>query len=243
MLLQDKVAIVTGGERGIGKCIAMAFKAQGSRVAIFGLNEELGDATVQELGAPARFYRCDVSHTEDVAKACDTVVADFGRVDIVVNNAGITRDGLLMRMKEEDWNLVLAVNLKSCFNVCQGVVRHMVKARSGKIINMASVVGVMGNAGQTNYAASKAGLIGFSKSLARELASRNICVNCIAPGYIDTPMTQALNEKQKEAVLQLTPMGRFGSSQDVANAAVFLASPMADFVTGHVLAVDGGMAM
>lgn len=243
MLLKDKVAIITGGERGIGKSIATAFVAQGARIAILGLNDELGNATAVELGSGARFYHCDVSRAQETAKAAETVVADFGKIDVVVNNAGITRDGLLMRMKEEDWDLVMAVNLKSCFNVCQSVVRHMIKAKSGKIVNMASVVGMMGNAGQTNYAASKAGLIGFSKALARELASRNICVNCIAPGFIDTPMTQALNEQQKDAVLQQTPMARFGSPQDVANVAVFLASPWADYITGHVVAVDGGMAM
>jgi 3-oxoacyl-[acyl-carrier protein] reductase len=185
----------------------------------------------------------DVADKAAVENAIQTILTTLGGVDILVNNAGITRDGLLMKMSEEDWDQVLATNLKSVYNTCQSLVRPMLKARSGKIINISSVVGITGNAGQTNYAASKAGMIGFTKSLAQELASRGICVNCIAPGFIQTKMTDGLTEGQKEGILKQIPMGKMGTVENIADAALFLASPFADYITGQVLAVDGGMVM
>jgi len=247
-MLEGKVALVTGGESGIGRSIVLKFVEQGAKVVIFGLNQELGSQVVAEIQKAcgedkASFYRIDVSNSDEVNNGVQQVLDTCGHIDILVNNAGITRDGLLMRMKQEDWDAVLKVNLKSCFNMCQAVMRPMIKARSGKIINMASVVGLMGNAGQVNYAASKAGVIGFSKSLAKEVAARNVCVNCIAPGYIDTMMTQALSDQQREAVVQQIPIGRLGQPEDVATVAVFLASEWSAYITGQVITVDGGMVM
>jgi 3-oxoacyl-[acyl-carrier protein] reductase len=248
-LLSTKTAIITGGTRGIGKAIALLFAGQGASVAIFGTNPEKGRAALQELqalvqdGQKIAFYQIDVQMSEQVEKTIAQVQVDFGQVDILVNNAGVTRDNLLMRLSEEDWETVLNTNLKSVYNTCRSVVRPMMKARQGKIINITSVVGLMGNAGQTNYAASKAGMIGFTKSLAKELGSRGICVNCIAPGFIETDMTDALNEKQKEAILSQIPMQKMGKPQDIAHAALYLASPLADYITGQVLTVDGGMVM
>ncbi len=246
-LLADKKAIVTGGTRGIGKAIAASFVEQGAAVALFGTNREKGEIAAQELKSQGtgqvRFYQVDVSDGNQVEKCIEQVYQDFGSVDILVNNAGVTRDNLLMRLSPEEWDIVLTTNLKSVYNTCRSIVRPMMKQRQGKIINIASVVGLMGNAGQTNYAASKAGMIGFTKSLAKELASRNICANCIAPGFIETDMTLALNEKQKEAILNQIPMQKMGQPKDIAAAALFLASPLADYITGQVLTVDGGMVM
>ncbi len=248
-LLADQVAIVTGGTRGIGKGIAACFIEQGASVAIFGTNPERGNEAAKELQASApegqkvTFYQVDVGDAKQVASTLEQVYNDFGHVDVLVNNAGITRDSLLMRLTEEDWEQVININLKSIYNTCRGVIRPMIKARRGKIINITSVVGLMGNAGQTNYAASKSGMIGFTKSLAKEMGGRNICVNCVAPGFIETDMTDALNEKQKEAILNQIPMQKLGKPQDIANAVLFLASPLADYVTGQVLTVDGGMVM
>ncbi|HEY5236018.1 MAG TPA: 3-oxoacyl-[acyl-carrier-protein] reductase, partial [Rhabdochlamydiaceae bacterium] len=185
----------------------------------------------------------DVSDKKAVDQALQEILLEFGKIDILVNNAGITRDGLLMKMTEEDWDRVIAVNLKSVYNTCQALVRSMLKARGGKIINITSVVGLNGNAGQTNYAASKAGMIGFTQSLAKEVASRGICVNCIAPGFIKTPMTDVLTDAQKEGILKQVPMGRLGNAEEIANAAVFLASDWSNYITGQVLTVDGGMVM
>ena len=185
----------------------------------------------------------NVSEKLTVETAIQQLLTKWGQIDILVNNAGITRDGLLMRMTEEDWDQVIDVNLKSVYNTCQALVRSMIKAKSGKIINISSVVGLTGNAGQANYAASKSGMIGFTKALALELATRNICVNCIAPGFIQTRMTEALTDGQKEGILKKIPMGRMGDPQDIANAAVYLASNLSDYITGQVLTVDGGMVM
>ena len=245
-ILKGKKALVTGGTAGIGKAIALAMAKAGAHVVIFGTNQERASQTVKEMedltfgsGQMFSFYIVDVA---DKA-AVDTAIQSIGNVDILVNNAGITRDGLLMKMSEEDWDQVLATNLKSVYNTCQSLVRPMLKARSGRIINISSVVGITGNAGQTNYAASKAGMIGFTKSLAQEVASRGICVNCIAPGFIQTKMTDVLTETQKEGILKQIPMGKMGTVENIADAVVFLASPFADYITGQVIAVDGGMVM
>lgn len=248
LLLQDQVAFVTGATAGIGKAIALTFAKQGAHVIVCGTNSERGLACVQEAkeltGRDAcTFIQLDVSNKEQVDQAIQSVLQQFSKIDILVNNAGITKDGLLMRMSEEDFDRVLDVNLKSSFFTCQAVMRPFMKARKGKIINVSSVVGLMGNPGQTNYAASKAGLIGFSKSLAKEVASRNITVNCIAPGYIDTNMTGALPDDKKQEVVSHIPLGRMGKPEDIADAALFLASSMSDYMTGQVLVVDGGMLM
>jgi 3-oxoacyl-[acyl-carrier protein] reductase len=249
-LLKAKRALVTGGTAGIGKEIAIAFAKQGADVAIFGTSEERAAQVLHELEgsrlAPEQSFASfivNVSEKTSVEGAIQQLIAAWGQVDILVNNAGITRDGLLMRMTEEDWDQVIDVNLKSVYNTCQALVRPMLKAKRGKIINISSIVGLTGNAGQANYAASKSGMIGFTKALAQELATRNICVNCIAPGYIQTRMTDALTDGQKEGILKKIPMGRVGDPQDIANAAVFLASHLSDYITGQVLTVDGGMVM
>ncbi len=245
--MANKTAVITGGTRGIGKAIATSFVNQGAHVAIFGTNPEKGNETLEQLKSHAQgdqkvaFYKVDVSDSAQVEQVINQVYTDFGQVDILINNAGITRDNLLMRLSDQDWDAVINTNLKSVYNTCKAVVRPMTKARAGKIINITSVVGIMGNAGQTNYAASKSGMIGFTKSLAKELGSRGISVNCIAPGFIETDMTDALNEKQKEAILGQIPLQKLGKAQDVAEAALFLAK--ADYITGHTLTVDGGMVM
>ena len=243
-LLKDKIAIVTGGSAGIGKAIAKKFLENGAKVAIFGSNLERGQLAVEELtagGGQVTFVQVDVADSGKVEAAIKSVEEQLGNVDVLVNNAGITRDGLLLRMKEEDWDRVLDVNLKSCFNTCRSICRSMSKKRAGKIINVTSVVGLTGNPGQVNYAASKSGMIGLTKSLAKEFARRNICVNCIAPGFIETAMTDKLTDKQREDTLSHIPMGRHGKAEEVANAALFLASEMSSYVTGQVLTVDGGM--
>jgi 3-oxoacyl-[acyl-carrier protein] reductase len=246
--LKDKAAVITGGTAGIGREIAIAFAKQGADVAIFGTNAERGAEVIQLLQQTYPHQKflaklSDVSDKKAVDQALQEITAEFGKIDILVNNAGITRDGLLMKMTEEDWDRVIAVNLKSVYNTCQALVRSMLKARSGKIINISSVIGLIGNAGQANYAASKAGMIGFTQSLAKEVASRGICVNCIAPGFIKTPMTDVLTDAQKEGILKQVPMGRFGSTEEIANTAVFLASDWSNYMTGQVLTVDGGMVM
>jgi len=249
LMLFNKVALVTGGTRGIGKAIAKRFVEAGARVAIFGTDPEKGERAVEELkksavdGQKIVFYQVDVGDSQQVDEAVQKVYQEFGTLDILVNNAGITRDNLLMRLSEEDWESVMNTNLKSVFNTCKSVVRPMIKGRSGKIINITSVVGLTGNAGQTNYAASKSGMIGFTKSLAKEIAGRGISVNCIAPGFVETDMTDKLNEKQKESILNQIPMQKMGKPEDIANAALFLASSLADYVTGQVITVDGGMVM
>lgn len=239
--------LVTGGTAGIGKEIALQFALAGANVAIFGTNEERGQKVVQEIeeksGSKAMFIAVDVSNTKSVQEAVDRVVETFGSVDVLVNNAGIVRDGLLMRMSEADWDRVLEVNLKSVYNTCKAVLRPMMKAKRGRIINISSVIGLTGNAGQVNYAASKSGIIGVTKSLAKELASRNIHVNCIAPGFIETSMTTSLKDTLKEEVLKNIPLKRIGRPEEIANATLFLAGEGASYITGQVIAIDGGMTM
>ncbi len=243
-MLKNQVVIITGGTAGIGKAIALEFARQGAKVAIFGTHAERGAQVVNEIGSDqAAFYQVNVGKTKEVEEAIKLVQEKQGPVDVLINNAGVTRDQLMLKMTEEDWDQVMEVNVKSCYNTCKALVRQMLKSRKGVIINISSVIGLIGNAGQANYAASKAAIIGFTKSLAKELASRNIRVNCIAPGFIDTKMTEAMTEQQRQATLAGIPMERMGTPLDVAHAAVFLASPMATYITGQVLTVDGGMVM
>ena len=245
-LLADKVAVVTGAGRGIGRAVALAYARMGADVACVSRTEENSAnvaAEVEALGRRAWPLAVDVSDTAAVDAAAKEILELAGRVDILVNNAGVTRDNLLMRMSEEEWDTVLNTNLKGAFNFTRALTRPFIKQRSGRIINIASVIGLIGNAGQSNYAASKAALIGFTKSIARELAPRGITVNAIAPGFIETDMTAVLDDKVREEVLGRVPLGRFGSSDDIAHAAVFLAMEPTGYVTGQVLTVDGGMVM
>ena len=243
--LTGKKAIVTGASRGIGLAIATELAREGADVAILStsVKEDLAAKLSSELGVQVKSYACNVADSETVQSVFKQIIADMGTVDILVNNAGITRDGLLMRMKDEDFEAVVDTNLKGVFYCTKAVSKLMMKKRSGRIVNMASVVGITGNAGQTNYAASKAGVIGFSKSAAKELASRGITVNMVAPGFIATDMTDAMNEKAKEAVLGTIPMKREGQPEDVANAVLFLVSDNAAYITGQIVNVDGGMVM
>ncbi|MFD2599533.1 3-oxoacyl-[acyl-carrier-protein] reductase [Sphingobacterium corticis] len=244
-LLAGKTALITGASKGIGRKIAEVFAQHGANVAFTYLSSvEKGQALESELqafGTQVKGYRSDASKFDEAEKLIETIVADFGTVDIVVNNAGITKDGLLMRMTEENWDDVININLKSIFNVTKAASKVMMKARKGSIINMSSVVGIQGNAGQANYAASKSGIIGFSKSVAKELASRNIRTNVIAPGFIRTEMTDVLDPKVVAGWEAGIPMKRGGEAEEVANACLFLASDLASYVNGQVLAVDGGM--
>lgn len=248
--LEDKVALITGGTAGIGKAIAIAFAENGCSVIILGTNaaraQEVTELLEKSRKSPHQKFASslvDVSKTEDVQKAIVKILEDFGKIDCLVNNAGITKDNLLLKMSEDDWDTVLDVNLKSVYNTCKAAARSMIKARCGSIINISSVIGLTGNAGQVNYAASKAGMIGFTKSLAKELASRSIRVNCIAPGYIETSMTESLNDSVKQGIVSKIPLGKIGQPQDIASAAVFLASDLSSYITGQVLAIDGGMVM
>lgn len=247
-LLEGKKTIITGGTSGIGKAIASLFVREGARVVILGTNKEKAVAAVDEINAESQnFGACshclvDVGNSAQVESNIKRQIQEWSNhIDILVNSAGITSDKLLVRMTEEDWNRVISVNLDSIFRVTKAVLPTMMKARSGKIINIASVIGIMGNPGQTNYAASKAGMIGFSRSLAKEVAKRGICVNTIAPGFIETPMTDKLSQEQRESILRTVPITRFGTPIEVANAALFLASELSSYVTGAVLPVDGGM--
>lgn len=247
-MLQNQVALITGGTAGIGKEIALKFAEQGAKVIVFGGNVERGQqvvAAIDSMKGPnkAEFYQVDASKKSEVEKAIKDILEKHSHVDILVNNAGISKDQLFMKMSEEDWDTVLDVNLKSCYNTIQCLTRSMLKARQGCIINMSSVVGLNGNIGQAHYAASKAGMIGLTKSLAKEFAARNIRVNCIAPGFIETPMTQALPSARVEEIKKVIPMGKFGNTADIANAALFLASTMGAYITGQTLVVDGGMSM
>jgi 3-oxoacyl-[acyl-carrier protein] reductase len=243
MRFKDKVVMVTGGAAGIGRVTAEAFAREGARLAICDLNPEAGVEAVKALGPAASFEPVNVADEAAVSKWADLVAQRCGRIDILVNNAGITRDALLLRMKESDWDLVLSVNLKGAFLCTKAVARYMAQQRSGRIINVASVVGVVGNAGQANYVASKAGLIGLTKTVAREFAARGITVNAVAPGFIETQMTAVLSAKIKEGFLAQIPMGRAGTPEDVAGAVTFLASDQAAYLTGQVLHVSGGMYM
>jgi 3-oxoacyl-[acyl-carrier protein] reductase len=244
--LADRVALVTGGAQGIGKAVALLLAQNGADIVVSDINLDKAEETareVQALDRKALATKVDVATLGDVEKMVDTVLEQFGRVDILVNNAGITRDKLILRMTEEDWDAVLNINLKGTFNCTKAVVRHMSKQKYGKIVNIASVVGEMGNAAQANYAASKAGVIGFTKTIAREFAQRGINVNAIAPGYIETPMTDSLPDKVKEELKRLIPLDRLGKPEDVAEAVLFLVSESANYITGHVLNVNGGIYM
>ena len=247
MLLENQIVLVTGGSRGIGKAAALACAREGAHIIInYAGNVKAAEATVKEisdLGQKCLAVQADISKLADVERLIEEATAEFGKIDILVNNAGITRDGLLMRMKEEDWDAVIETNLKGIFLCTKAVIRGMMKQRSGRTINMTSVVGVMGNAGQANYAAAKAGVIGFTKSTAKELASRGITVNAIAPGFIHSDMTSVLPENVKEEMVKAIPIGRMGEAEEVADAVVFLASNSARYITGQVIHVDGGMVM
>jgi len=247
MRFDNQAAIVTGAGRGIGHAIALRLAGEGARVACVSRSEDNARRTADELNiirpGAARHYAVDVADHGAVQKVGAQILTDFTKIDILVNNAGVTRDGLAMRMSIEDWDAVINTNLRGAFNCTQAILRAMIKQRSGRIVNITSVIGLMGNAGQTNYAASKAGLIGLTKSLARELASRNITVNAIAPGFISTDMTAGLSEEIKKTIQAQIPLGKTGTAEDVANAVAFLASAEASYITGQVLCVDGGMVM
>lgn len=246
-MLQDQVALVTGASRGIGRSIAIELASKGAKVAVnYAGSEDRAEAVVQEIresGGIAIKIQADVANEDDVKRMIKTVVDEFGRLDILVNNAGITKDNLLMRMKEEEFDSVINTNLKGVFLCTKGVTRQMMKQKYGRIVNVASIVGVSGNPGQANYVAAKAGVIGLTKSNAKELASRNIQVNAVAPGYITTDMTDALTAEQREQMLSLIPLNRLGEAQDVARVVRFLASEDANYMTGQTLHVDGGMVM
>jgi 3-oxoacyl-[acyl-carrier protein] reductase len=244
--LTDKVALVTGASRGLGKAIALALAAEGASIAAVARSEEALKETVETIratGGVAEPYALDVTDETAVEAAVEKITARFQHIDILVNNAGVTRDGLLMRMKSEDWDAVINTNLKGAFHLTKQVGRLMVRQRAGRIINISSVIGLMGNAGQANYAASKAGLIGFSKSVAREFASRNITCNVVCPGFIETDMTRGLGDDLRKKLLERIPLQRLGQPEDVAGAVAFLCSPAASYITGQILTVDGGMVM
>lgn len=241
--LTGKSALVTGATGGIGGAVAKALHAQGAQVAISGTRREALEALAAELGSNVHIVPANLSDKDSVEALIPAAEAALGQVDILVNNAGVTRDNLFMRMKDEEWETVLRVNLEAAFRLSRAVIKGMMKRRWGRIVSVTSVIGTTGNAGQANYAASKAGLIGMSKSLAQEVASRNITVNCIAPGFIATPMTDVLNEKQREGILTKVPMARLGTPEDIAAAAVYLASDEAAYLTGQTLHINGGMTM
>jgi 3-oxoacyl-[acyl-carrier protein] reductase len=244
--LAGRVALVTGAAQGIGKAVALLLARNGADIVVSDINLEKAEETANEIrsiGRKALAVKVDVAHWNDVEQMVEVILEKFAKIDILVNNAGITRDKLILRMTEEDWDAVLDVNLKGTFHCTKAVVRHMAKQRSGKIINIASVVGEMGNASQANYSASKAGVIGLTKTIAREFAQRGININAIAPGYIETPMTEVLPEKVKEELKKLIPMERLGKPEDVAEAVLFLASEESSYITGHVLNVNGGIYM
>lgn len=246
MIFRDKVSVITGASQGIGEAIARSFAREGATVVLVDIQKPKLDevaAAITAEGGKAVVRLADVAKLEQAAAVVEAVLKDHQKIDHLINNAGITKDNLLMRMREEEWDAVIAVNLKGVFNFCKAAVRTMIAARGGRIVNLASVVGLMGNAGQTNYAASKAGLIGFTKSLAREVAGRGITVNAVAPGYIATPMTAGLPEAVKTAFLGLIPLQRFGEPSEVAHAVKFLCSNDAAYITGQVIHVNGGLYM
>jgi 3-oxoacyl-[acyl-carrier protein] reductase len=241
--LTGKTALITGASGGIGAAIATQLHAVGATIAISGTRQAVLEELKAQIGDNVHVLPCNLSNPEDVEKLIPAAEAAMGGLDILVNNAGITKDGLAMRMKDEDWQSVIDVNLTSNFRLCRAAMRGMMKKRWGRIINITSIVGVTGNPGQVNYVASKAGIIGMSKSIAQELAARNVTVNCVAPGFIATPMTDVLNDKQREAILGRIPAGRMGGPADIAAAVIYLASEEAGYVTGQTLHVNGGMAM
>jgi len=245
--LKEKTVLITGGSRGIGRAMALAFAEEGTNVIInYTSDEENAKNAIKEIekfGVKGLAIRANISKAEEVNSMFDKIKEDFDVIDILINNAGITRDSLFIGMKEKDWDEVIEVNLKGMFLCTKAVIRKMLRQRYGRIVNISSVVGVIGNPGQANYCASKAGVIGFTKSLAREVASRNITVNAIAPGFIKTDMTDALPEDIKESVMGTIPMGRYGNPEDIANIAVFLSSDKAGYITGQIIHIDGGMAM
>lgn len=245
--MEGKIALVTGASRGIGSAIAKKLASMGATVIV---NYSGSEAKAQECvdqikaaGGQAVMMKCDVSDYTACKELAEAIIKEYGRLDILVNNAGITKDGLIMKMSESDFDQVIAINLKGAFNMIQNFSRTFLKQKSGKIINISSVSGVMGNAGQANYSASKAGIIGLTKSVARELASRHVCVNAVAPGFVETDMTDQMPQAAKDGMMQMIPMGRLGAVDDIANAVAFLASDAADYITGQVLCVDGGMAI
>ena len=242
---EKRVALVTGAGRGIGATITRTLAADNTDIAVVDYGEESSAAgalqAIAEAGAAVRYYRCDVSDFAAAKAVADSVAKDFGKIDILVNNAGVTADKLIMRMNEEDWDRVLSINLKGCFNMVKHVTPYMMRKRYGRIVSISSVVGLMGNAGQANYAASKAGIIGLTKTVAKEFGSRGITANAVAPGFIKTAMTDALTEEQKQAMYKMIPLGRLGETQDIADAVKFLVSDAAAYITGVVLKVDGGM--
>lgn len=246
-MLDKKVALVTGASRGIGREIPLTLAAQGNFVVVNYNGSEARAKevveTIEKNGGQAAAYQCSVSDFNACQEMIQNIIKEYGRLDILVNNAGITRDNLIMRMKEEDFDAVINTNLKGTFNTIRHTARQMLKQKSGKIINISSVSGILGNAGQANYAASKAGVIGLTKTMARELASRGITVNAVAPGFVDTEMTEVLSEEVKEAACKQIPLGRFGKTKDIAEMVAYLASDKADYITGQVISVDGGMCM
>ncbi|HVO32764.1 MAG TPA: 3-oxoacyl-[acyl-carrier-protein] reductase [Elusimicrobiota bacterium] len=245
MKLKDKVAVITGGAQGIGRAIALQLASEGSNLALSDVDEAKVQATAAEIakekGVQAIGVKGNVSVIADCEKLVDAALDKFSRIDILINNAGITRDNLLMRMSDDEWDSVIAVNLKGVFNCTKAAIRPMMKQRQGRIVNIASVVGLMGNAGQANYSASKGGVVALTKTCAREFASRNILVNAVAPGFIRTRMTDALSEEQKKKLLELIPLGRLGEPEDVAKVVLFLCSEESSYITGHVISVNGGM--
>lgn len=246
-MLNGKTAVVTGGSRGIGKAISLKMAQSGADVAIiYAGNEKAAEETlclIEQLGVKAKIYRCDVSDFNESKNTVNEIISDFGGIDILINNAGILRDGLILSMKEEDYDAVLDTNLKGAFHMIKHTYRHFMKKRKGRIINITSVSGIIGNAGQANYSSAKAGLIGLTKSAAKELASRNITCNAIAPGFIETDMTSSLPDKVKEEAVNAVPLKRMGTPTDIANLAAFLASDEAAYITGEVIKIDGGLCM
>lgn len=244
---ENRVALITGAARGIGATIALALAAEGTDIAVVDYGEKSAAeetlAKIAERGVRVAYYRCDVSDFAAAKATADAVVKDFGKIDILVNNAGVTADKLLVRMEEEDWDRVININLKGCFNMIKHVTPYMMRKRYGRIVSISSVVGLMGNAGQANYSASKAGIIGLTKTVAKEFAPRGVTANAVAPGFIKTAMTDALSEEQKQAIYKLIPLGKLGETEDIAEAVLFLVSDRARYITGEVLRVDGGMCM
>jgi 3-oxoacyl-[acyl-carrier protein] reductase len=246
MRLKEQVALITGSARGIGKEVAMLFAQEGAKVIISDINGDSASKTCEEFktqGFEASGFACDVTNADSVSQMVDKILDKYGRIDILVNNAGITRDNLLLRMTEQEWDSVLNTNLKGAFICTKVISKFMLKAKKGKIVNIASIIGVRGNAGQANYAASKGGVIAFTKSVAREFATRNITANAVAPGFIQSDMTDKLSEKAKEEIFKQIPLGKLGTPKDVANVCLFLASSEADYITGQTIIVDGGMGI